>query len=52
MEFRDLKKQYIALKDDIDRGIQDVINDTSFISGKQVEILERELAEYVVLSIV
>ena len=47
MQFRDLKKQYVALKEEIDNGIQAVIDSTSFISGKQVEILEKELAEYV-----
>ncbi|MCM1044029.1 MAG: DegT/DnrJ/EryC1/StrS family aminotransferase [Candidatus Gastranaerophilales bacterium] len=47
MQFRDLKKQYDALKEEIDAGINDVIASTAFISGKQVEILERELAEYV-----
>ena len=47
MQFRDLKKQYDALKEEIDQGIQEVINSTSFISGKQVETLESQLAEYV-----
>lgn len=47
MQFRDLNKQYEALKEEIDSGIQEVIASSAFISGKQVEILERELAEYV-----
>lgn len=47
MEFRDLKRQYAVLKDEIDGNIQEVIDATSFISGKQVEKLEKELAEYV-----
>lgn len=47
MEFRDLHKQYNTLKKEIDRGIQDVINSTSFILGKPVNQLESELAEYV-----
>lgn len=47
MQFRDIKKQYQVLKDEIDRGIQEVIDSTAFISGKQVEVLEKELAEYV-----
>lgn len=47
MQFRDLNKQYEALKEEIDHGIQEVIASSAFISGKQVEILERELAEYV-----
>ena len=47
MEFRDLKKQYIYLKSDIDCRIQEVLNDTSFIQGKQVKELEEALADYV-----
>ena len=47
MQFRDLKKQYEVLKQDIDAVIQAVIDSTSFISGKQVLELEKELAEYV-----
>lgn len=47
MQFRDLKKQYSALKEDIDAQIAEVIETTDFISGKKVEILEKELAEYV-----
>lgn len=47
MQFRDLKKQYEALKPEIDAGIQDVINSTSFILGKPVSELENKLAEYV-----
>lgn len=47
MQFRDLKKQYEVLKPEIDAGIQDVINSTSFILGKQVIELETKLAEYV-----
>ena len=47
MEFRDLHKQYQILKREIDKGIQDVINDTSFILGKPVKQLGDELAEYV-----
>lgn len=47
MQFRDLKKQYEILKPEIDAGIQDVINNTSFILGKQVTELETRLAEYV-----
>ena len=47
MQFRDLKKQYDVLKEEIDAGINDVITNTSFISGRQGEELEKELAEYV-----
>ena len=47
MQFRDLHKQYETLKPEIDKGIQDVINSTAFIFGKQVIELEKELADYV-----
>lgn len=47
MQFRDLHTQYQVLKNEIDKGINDVINSTSFILGKQVSELETELAEYV-----
>jgi len=47
MEFRDLKKQYEILKDQINAGITDVINSSHFISGPQVKELEHALAEYV-----
>lgn len=47
MQFRDLKKQYEVLKPEIDSGIQDVINSTSFILGEHVTELENQLAKYV-----
>lgn len=47
MQFRDLRAQYKYLKKDIDEKIFDVINQTSFIQGKQVQELEEKLAEYV-----
>lgn len=47
MEFRDLKKQYAALKAEIDAGIADVLEGARFISGPQVKELEQKLAEYV-----
>ena len=46
MQFRDLKAQYQALKKDIDKAIFEVVTDCNFISGKQVEELEKELADY------
>lgn len=46
MQFRDLKKQYEALKTSIDAQIQTVITSSSFISGPQVKELETQLAEY------
>lgn len=47
MQFRDLKAQYMALKDEIDASIAEVNESTHFISGKQVNELEEKLAEYV-----
>lgn len=47
MQFRDLKKQYETLKDEIDNEISEVINSSAFISGKKVKELENKLAEYV-----
>lgn len=47
MQFRDLKKQYEVLKEEIDAAMVRVTTDCNFISGKQVDELEEELAEYV-----
>lgn len=47
MQFRDLKKQYNNLKTEIDAGIAEVIEHSSFISGDKVKRLEEELAAYV-----
>lgn len=47
MEFRDLKAQYNKYKNEIDSAIQEVINNTNFIGGKEVNTLEQRLADYV-----
>lgn len=47
MQFRDLGRQYEALKEEIDAGIAEVIANTSFISGSKVQELEEQLAEYI-----
>lgn len=47
MQFRDLKKQYEVLKEEIDGQIQGVLNSANFISGSQVKELESQLANYV-----
>ncbi|MBR5316991.1 MAG: DegT/DnrJ/EryC1/StrS aminotransferase family protein [Lachnospiraceae bacterium] len=47
MQFRDLKRQYEALKREIDINIADVLQSAAFISGPQVKELEKQLAEYV-----
>ncbi len=47
MQFRDLKKQYEALKPEIDASIQSVLDNSNYILGKQVTELENTLANYV-----
>lgn len=47
MEFRDLKRQYIKLKTDIDNQIMEVISSACFISGPHIMELESRLAAYV-----
>lgn len=42
----DLKRRYNSLKDEIDSGIKNVIETTSFINGDDVKALEREFADY------
>ena len=46
MQFRDLRKQYSVLKEDIDRVVQTVSESAAFIMGPQVRELEQQLAEY------
>ncbi|MEG0692725.1 MAG: DegT/DnrJ/EryC1/StrS family aminotransferase [Oscillospiraceae bacterium] len=47
MEFRDLKKQYQVLKNDIDQAMIEVATQSNYIMGKQVGELEQALADYV-----
>lgn len=47
MEFRDLKKQYSVLKDQIDSAILSTVASGTFILGAPVKELEKELADYV-----
>lgn len=47
MEFRDLKRQYQVLKEQIDRAMIDVAASSAYINGKPVKELEKDLAEYV-----
>lgn len=47
MEFRDLKAQYLKYKREIGSAIAEVILGTRFIGGKEVDELEKRLAEYV-----
>ncbi len=47
MQFRNLKKQYEVLKQKMDEAIGQVLEASSYISGRQVAELEEELARYV-----
>ena len=47
MQFRDLPKQYEALKPQIDAAMMKVVTSAHFISGSEVKELEKVLAEYV-----
>ena len=47
MEFRDLKKQYTILREEIDKAITEVCEGGAFIMGPQVRELEQQLADYV-----
>lgn len=47
MQFRDLKKQYEVLKEEMDTAISQVFTESGFISGRQVTELEETLAAYV-----
>lgn len=46
MQFRDLVKQYIILKPEIDRAMIEVTGSGAYIMGKSVKELEASLAEY------
>lgn len=46
IKFLDLNKQYLSIKDEIDKAIQMVINDSAFIGGKHVNAFEDEFADY------
>ena len=47
MQFRDLKKQYSVLKDDMDKAMIDVAASSQYINGPWVKDLEEQLADYV-----
>ena len=47
MEFRDLKKQYQVLREEMDRVVLDAMASGAYIMGPQVRELEQQLAEYV-----
>ncbi len=47
MQFRDLHRQYEAMKAEMDEAMFNVVASGAFIMGPQVAELERQLAEYV-----
>ena len=47
MQFRDLKKQYSVLKEDMDKAMVEVAGSSQYINGPWVKELETQLAEYV-----
>jgi len=47
MQFIDLKAQYKAVKDRIDKRISDVLRHGKYILGPEVDELEQKLAHYV-----
>ena len=47
MQFRDLGAQYLRLKTEMDKRVEDVMAGGQFIFGPQVKELETKLAEYV-----
>ena len=47
MEFRDLKKQYQVLREEMDRAVLGAMSSGAYIMGPQVRELEQQLAEYV-----
>lgn len=46
IQFRDLQRQYEAIKSSIDERVSSVITSANFISGPEVKELESTLAEY------
>lgn len=47
MQFRDLKIQYTALKDEMDKAILDVVASSAFVMGPKIKEMELAFAEYV-----
>ena len=44
--FNDLKKNYISIKSEIDKSIQNVIDNGYFILGPEVESFESNFSSY------
>ena len=46
INFIDLNKQYLSIKQEVDDSISKVINASSFIQGPEVKELEQQLTQY------
>ena len=46
LQMVDLKQQYLHIKEDVDAAIAEILETTSFIGGKQVDIFSKNLAGY------
>lgn len=47
MQFRDLKKQYNVLKDEMDQAIMEVVASSAYVMGPKIKEMETAFAEYV-----
>lgn len=47
MQFRDLKKQYTVLKDEMDKTILDVVASSAYVMGPKIKEMEKAFADYV-----
>jgi dTDP-4-amino-4,6-dideoxygalactose transaminase len=47
MQFRDLKKQYSVLKDEMDKAILDVVASSAYVMGPKIKEMETAFADYV-----
>ena len=47
MQFRDLKKQYSVLKDEMDKAIMDVVASSAYVMGPKIKEMETAFAAYV-----
>ena len=46
IKFLDLQHQYITIKEDIDNAVQTIINNSSFIGGKELASFEQNFASF------
>lgn len=47
MQFRDLKAQYLALKNEMDNAIMEVVDSSAFVMGPKIKEMELAFSEYV-----